>query len=131
MSDNNPTDNVQNKVDDRFKKNVKKWLAIDDELREIRSRSKQLTKDKKDFEEGILSHLQNVGEKEFLVPGGKLRKNTYKTKAPLSKESIQKALNDIVKDKTKSDAMTEHIIKSRAIVERTSLKRTKHKTDEN
>ena len=98
MSDNNPE--IQNKVNDSFKKNVKKWLAIDDEIRNIRARTKELTNEKKDFEDNILKHLEVVKEKEFLVPGGKLRKNVYKTKAPLTKESIQKALTDIIKDKT-------------------------------
>lgn len=130
MSDNNPE--IQNKVNDSFKKNVKKWLAIDDEIRTIRARTKELSIEKKDFEENILKHLEVVKEKEFMVPGGKLRKNVYKTKAPLTKESIQKALTDIIKDKTQATSMTDHIIKSRPIVERTSLKRTKNKTnDEN
>ena len=78
-----------------------------------------------------MKHLENVGEKEFLVPGGKLRKNVYKTKAPLSKESIQKALSEIIKDKTQATTMTDHIIKSRPIVERVNLKRTKNKSDDN
>ena len=38
MSDNNTE--IQSKVNDAFKKNVKKWLAIDDEIRNIRARSK-------------------------------------------------------------------------------------------
>lgn len=128
MSDNNPE--IQNKVNDSFKKNVKKWLAIDDEIRNIRARTKELTNEKKDFEDNILKHLEVVKEKEFLVPGGKLRKNVYKTKAPLTKESIQKALTDIIKDKTQATSMTDHIIKSRPIVERTNLKRTKIKSND-
>ena len=128
MSDNNPE--IQSKVNDSFKKNVKKWLAIDDEIRTIRARTKELTNEKKDFEENILKHVEVVQEKEFLVPGGKLRKNVYKTKAPLSKESIQKALNDIIKDKTQVTTMTDHIIKSRPIVERVNLKRTKNRSND-
>ena len=128
MSDNNPE--IQSKVNESFKKNVKKWLAIDDEIRAIRARSKELTNEKKDFEENILKHLEDVQEKEFLVPGGKLRKNVYKTKAPLTKESIQKALTDIIKDKTQATTMTDHIIKSRPIVERVNLKRTKNRSND-
>tara|TARA_B100000900_G_scaffold357718_1_gene328210 strand:- start:1223 stop:1615 length:393 start_codon:yes stop_codon:yes gene_type:complete len=128
MSDNNPE--IQSKVNESFKKNVKKWLAIDDEIRAMRARSKELTNEKKDFEESILKHLEDVQEKEFLVPGGKLRKNVYKTKAPLTKESIQKALTDIIKDKTQATTMTDHIIKSRPIVERVNLKRTKNRSND-
>ena len=129
MSDNNSSDNenIQEKVTEDFKKKVLKWLEIDDEIRSIRARSKELTNDKKQYEESILSFLENVGEKELNVKDGKLRRNVSKTKAPLNKASIQKALTEIVKDKSKADVMTEHIINSRPVVERVNLKRTKNR----
>ena len=122
-------DNVQNKVNDKFRHNVKKWISIDNEIRSIRSRTKELTKEKKEFEEYILNYLQEVGEKEFNIPDGKLRRNVYKSKAPLSKETIQKALAEIITDKSKCEDMTSHIINSRPLKERVSLKRTKNKGD--
>ena len=129
MSDNNSSDNenIQEKVTEDFKKKVLKWLEIDDEIRNIRAKTKELTNDKKQYEESILSFLENVGEKELNVKDGKLRRNVSKTKAPLNKASIQKALTDIVKDKSKADVMTEHIINSRSVVERVNLKRTKNR----
>ena len=120
-------ENVQNKVNDNFRQNVKKWISIDNEIRTMRARSKELTNEKKQFEEFILNYLEEVGEKEFNIPDGKLRKNVYKSKAPLSKETIQKALSEIVNDKTKCETMTSHIINSRPLKERVSLKRTKNK----
>lgn len=129
MSDNNSSDNenVQEKVTTDFKKKVLKWLEIDDEIRSIRAKSSELTKEKKQYEEFILSFLENVGEKELAVNDGKLRRNVSKTKAPLNKASIQQALTEIVKDKTKASTMTEHIINSRPMVERVNLKRTKNR----
>ena len=122
-------DNVQNKVNDKFRHNVKKWISIDNDIRSIRSRTKELTKEKKEFEEYILNYLQEVGEKEFNIPDGKLRRNVYKSKAPLSKETIQKALAEIITDKSKCEDMTSHIINSRPLKERVSLKRPKNKGD--
>ena len=128
MSDNNSSDeNVQEKVTTDFKKKVLKWLEIDDEIRSIRAKTKELTNEKKQYEEFILSFLEEVGEKELAVSDGKLRRNVSKTKAPLNKASIQKALTEIVKDKTKATTMTEHIINSRPMVERVNLKRTKNR----
>ena len=128
MSDNNSSDeNVQEKVTNDFKKKVLKWLEIDDEIRSIRAKTKELTNEKKQYEEFILSFLEEVGEKELAVSDGKLRRNVSKTKAPLNKASIQKALTEIVKDKTKATTMTEHIINSRPMVERVNLKRTKNR----
>ena len=131
MSDKNSSDNedenVQDKVTGDFKKKVLKWLEIDDEIRAMRAKTKELTTEKKQNEEFILSFLENVGEKELAVADGKLRRNVSKTKAPLNKASIQKALTEIVKDKTKATTMTEHIINSRPMVERVNLKRTKNR----
>ena len=94
MSDNNASDNedVQQKITQDFKKKVLKWLEIDDQIREMRAKSKELNTEKKQHEEFILSFLEQVGEKELAVSDGKLRRNVSKTKKPLSKEWIQKSL---------------------------------------
>ncbi len=128
MSDNNsPDEKVQEKVTSDFKQKVLKWLAMDDEIREMRAKSKELTSKKKEYEEYILSFLENVGEKELAVSDGKLRRNISKTKKPLSKEWIQKSLTELIKDKTKATTMTDHIINNRETVERINLKRTKNR----
>lgn len=129
MSDNNspPDENVQEKVTTDFKNKVLKWLTIDDQIREMRTKSKELTVQKKEHEEYILSFLEKVGEKELAVSDGKLRRNISKTKKPLSKEWIQKSLTELIKDKTKAVTMTDHIINNRETVERVNLKRTKNR----
>jgi hypothetical protein len=133
MSDNNASDNedVQQKITQDFKKKVLKWLEIDDQIREMRAKSKELNTEKKQHEEFILSFLEQVGEKELAVSDGKLRRNVSKTKKPLSKDSIQKALTELIKDKEKATTMTEHIINSRPTVERINLKRTKNRGPKN
>ena len=50
MSDNNSSENnenVQEKVTKDFKNNVLKWLSVDDSIREIRQKTKVLTKEKR------------------------------------------------------------------------------------
>tara|TARA_B100001093_G_C26504729_1_gene874865 strand:- start:258 stop:665 length:408 start_codon:yes stop_codon:yes gene_type:complete len=133
MSDNNASDNqdVQQKITHDFKKKVLKWLEIDDQIREMRAKSKELNTQKKQYEEFILSFLEQVGEKELAVSDGKLRRNVSKTKKPLSKDTIQKALTELVKEKEKVNTMTEHIINSRPVVERINLKRTKNRGPKN
>lgn len=115
------------KVSPEFVANVKKYLEVDDKLREIREKTKKLTSEKKEKEELILNYLQNIDEKVVDVHDGKLRRNVSKTQAPLKKETIQKALTEIVGDASKATAMTEQIIKSRPTVERVTLKRTKNR----
>ncbi len=118
------------KISKEFVDSVKKYLEVDDKLREIKEKTKDLNTEKKQKEEFILNYLQTIDEKVIDVADGKLRRNISKTQAPLKKETIQKALIDIIGDANKATAITEQIIKSRPMIERVTLKRTKNRINE-
>lgn len=124
-SENNKVE--KKKVSAEFVDNVKKYLTVDDKIRELREQNKKLIAEKKEKEDFILNYLQNVDEKTIDVPDGKLRRNVSKTQAPLKKETIHKALTDIMGDSIKALDITDKIIKSRPMVERVRLKRTKNR----
>lgn len=126
MSDSESND-VQMKVTKTFRNNVLQWIGIDDKIKSIRSAVKELTTEKKEYEEKILSYLAEVEEESVAVKDGILSKNVSKTKAPLKKETIYNSLVELVGDATKANTMTEHIINSRPDVQRVNLKRTKVK----
>lgn len=115
------------KVSAEFVTIVKKYLDVDDKLKEIREKTKTLNLEKKEKEEYILNYLQTLDEKVIDVPNGKLRRNVSKTQAPLKKEVIQKALTELIGDANKATAMTDQIIKSRPTIERVTLKRTRNR----
>ena len=115
---------VENKnITPEFIQNVKKYLEVDDALKEIREKNKILNTQKKEKEEYILNYLQSIDEKIIDVPNGKLKRNISKTQAPLKKELIQKTLTEIVGDSIKATSITDQIIKSRPFIERITLKR--------
>jgi hypothetical protein len=116
------------KISPEFVQSVKKYLEVDDKLKELREHMKKITAEKKSKEEFILNYLQSIDEKVIDVADGKLRRNISKTQAPLKKDTIQNALTEIVGDSVKAIAMTNQIIKSRPMVERVTLKRTKSRT---
>lgn len=118
------------KISKEFVESVKRYLEVDDKLKEIKEKTKNLNTEKKQREEFILNYLQTIDEKVIDVADGKLRRNISKTQAPLKKETIQKALIDIIGDANKATAITEQIIKSRPTVERVTLKRTKNRIKE-
>ena len=117
-------------VSPEFINTVKKYLEIDDKLKEYREIIKKMTSDKKEREDFILNYLQTIEESVIDVRDGKLRRNISKTQAPLKKEQIYKTLTEIVGDSIKAQTMTDQIIKSRPIVERVTLKRTKNKVSQ-
>jgi len=117
-------------VSPEFINSVKKYLEVDDKIKEHRDIMKKLTTDKKEKEDYILNYLQSIEESVIDVRDGKLRRNISKTQAPLKKELIHKTLTEIVGDAIKAQAMTDQIVKSRPVVERVTLKRTKNKVSQ-
>ena len=130
MADSDQED-VQQKVTKTFRKNVLKWVDLDDSVRalkakikEINEKVKEINHEKEQFEEPIINFLAQVNEDAVMLKdGGKLSKNVSKQKAPLKKEFIHKSLIELVNDSTKAMAMTEHIINSRPTTEKINLKR--------
>lgn len=127
MSDSEKDDNPQKKVTKEFRNKVIRWIEIDDSIRELRVKTKELTTEKKQFEEYIINYMDQIEEKCFNIKDGKLRKNVSKTKGPLKKQIIHQALVEITGDSTKAKTMTDHIINSRPTVERVNLKRTRNR----
>lgn len=121
---------TEKKISPEFVQSVKKYLEVDDKIKELKEHMKKLTAEKKTKEEFILNYLQSIDEKVIDVADGKLRRNISKTQSALKKDTIQNALTEIVGDSIKAIEITNQIIKSRPTVERVTLKRTKNRTSE-
>lgn len=122
------SESQKKKVSSEFVQSVKKYLEVDNKLRDYRNKTKELNKEKKSQEAFILSYLERIEENVLDVPDGKLKRNVSKTQAPLKKEVICKALTEVVGDAVKATTLTEHIINSRPTIERVTLKRTRNRT---
>ena len=131
MSESENQEDVQQKVTKEFRKNVLKWVDLDDNVRQLKARIKEINEkvkeinlEKANYEEPIITFLSQVHEDAVMLKdGGKLSKNVSKQKAPLKKEVIHKALVELVKDPNKAMEMTDHIINSRPVTEKINLKR--------
>ena len=114
----------QPKVSSEFVDNVRKYVKADNELREYREKIKNLNAEKKDKEEFILSYFQTINIENIEVQDGILKKDVKKSYGPLKKDFIHKALTDAIGgDSNKAQLLTDHIINTRPITEKISLKR--------
>jgi hypothetical protein len=127
MSESETQQDVQQKVTRAFRDNVLRWVEIDDDIRSIRAKVKELNDEKKQFEEQIISYLTKVDEESIIIKDGKLSKSVSKSQAPLKKETIHKSLTELVGDSTKAMAMTEHILNNRETTQKVRLSRTKNR----
>ena len=128
MSDQDTQLNIE-KQNEKLKKIVYDYIDIDDEIKEYNKIIKKLKEEKKEKETAILGFLETTKNKvlEVTNKGTNLRRNVYKTKAPLKKETMIESLNKLVNNKEKTTKLVEHIINDRPMVERVALKRTSNK----
>ena len=123
----NENEELQAKINEEFVEMVKNWVKIDDTVREYNNKIKDLKNEKKEYEEFILEYMDKIDEKVIDITGGKLRRNTSKSRGPLKQEMIQSALYDITNDSVKSLEMTKIILDKRPMTERVNLKRTRQR----
>jgi hypothetical protein len=107
-----------------FKDKVVAYIKADDKIRELQNVLKDYRKIKKDSEEGILRHLERLGESMINVTGGKLRKNQYESKAALKKELIKEALSEKIKDVVVVEELLNKMEDKREVKINVSIKRT-------
>ena len=127
MSESETQQDVQQKVTRAFRDNVLRWVEIDDDIRSIRAKVKELNDEKKQYEEQIISYLNKVDEESIIIKDGKLSKSVSKSQAPLKKENIHKSLTELVGDSNKAMVMTEHILSHRETTQKIRLSRIKNR----
>ena len=113
-------------VSQKFVESIKAWVAIDDRMLKLKEELKKLNTEKKEYEVKVLAELDKMDQKMISISDGKLKKNVTKTQAPLKKDTIQKTLFDLTKDEKKTFDIIEQMMKSRPVVEKVNLKRTKN-----
>tara|TARA_B110000208_G_C11792346_1_gene438063 strand:- start:2941 stop:3312 length:372 start_codon:yes stop_codon:yes gene_type:complete len=109
---------------EEFKEVVINWVQVDDEIRLISAKLKEMKDDKKNLEEYILETMGKMEDGVIDITDGKLRLNKSVTRSALKQEYLESALTDMIKDQTKAQEMTKLILDKRPIVEKVRLKRT-------
>jgi hypothetical protein len=114
-------------ISQEFVNNVKKYIELDDILKDKREQIKKMNNEKKSCEEFILDYLQKIDEQTIDIQDGRLRKSVTKSFTPIKKDLIQQTLTSVFGDGSKAQTITEQIINSRKIVEKVALKRTRNR----
>merc|ERR1712224_104181 len=123
-NDENHDNNNNRDVAEEFKESVVEWVRIDDEIRSLNKKARELKATKKEYEQFILSYMENINENIIAISDGKLRRNVSQTKAALKHETIQNALVDFTSNTEEAFKLTQYILNKRPTVERVNLKRT-------
>uniref|UniRef100_A0A6C0KG75 Uncharacterized protein n=1 Tax=viral metagenome TaxID=1070528 RepID=A0A6C0KG75_9ZZZZ len=107
---------------------IKKWMTLDNELREIQKVIRQKKQEKKDISDYLLKMMKNNDIGEIDVNDGKLIYSQRKVKTGLSGKHIMNTLNKIFKNEPeKLSEINNSIMDSRETTIKDILMRKKEK----
>ncbi len=121
-------------VTNEFTELIRKYIDIDDQLREGRDMMKKLNSEKKELSEHIQKYMKRKHIDELNLPDSKLTLSVSKSTQPLTKKLIEERVkeygNKFLNDPQRAKHMMDYVTSSdfRETVERSSLKRIFKKT---
>jgi len=111
---------------DCFKVNVKEWLDVDEQIRELEKQIKELktTRNKK-LEPKITGFMRSFNISDLNTDSGKLRCNERNTRAPVSKKSIKESLEKVLTSTEQIDSAMDEIYLNRQVITKYKLSKVK------
>ena len=107
-----------------FKKAVKEYIIIDDDIKQLEQAVKKRKQNKKKLSDYILTFMSQHDIEDLNTNGGsKLKRSVSYTKKPLNKTTITHMLKEYYKNDLQGEKVANFIINKREKVERLRLKR--------
>jgi len=109
-----------------FKVNVKEWLDVDEQIRDLEKQIKELksTRNKK-LEPKITGFMRSFNISDLNTDSGKLRCNERNTKTPVSKKSIKESLEKVLTSTEQIDTAMDEIYLNRQVITKYKLSKVK------
>jgi hypothetical protein len=81
-----------------FEENIKKWVALDNQLKSLTEKTKQMREQRNTLEEGIMSYVEtnSLNNATVNISDGKLRFVSTKQTAPLTLKHVEESLRKCI-----------------------------------
>jgi hypothetical protein len=105
--------------------NIKKWVLLDDQIKNVNDKVKELREQKNQLEAVILDYVEknNLENATAKISGGKLRFVETKQTAPISLKFLEECLNECITDHSKVQYIMNYIKDKREIKYSRDIKR--------
>jgi hypothetical protein len=114
-----------------FKKNVKEWLTLDDDILTLQNAIKERRSKKNELTPKIIEYMDKYEINDLNTNNGKLKfSKTLQTK-PLNKQFLVSRLGDFFKDFNKGEKVASYILDNRDKAEVMKLRRVQNKKEFN
>jgi hypothetical protein len=117
-------DKIKNTDLQEFKAGVRSWVDIDDKIKTLQRKMKELRDEKKPYEDQIMTFMEKHCKNTIQFSTGKLKLNKSESKTPLKMDYIKNVLSQHLHNSEKVGEVSK-TLENRPIIEKIKLRRTK------
>lgn len=109
-----------------FEENVKKWVALDNQIRILNDKAKELKENRNDTENAIMKYVETnkLTNATVNISDGKLRFVTNKQTAPLTLKYVEDCLKKCINNNDQVQQIMDFIKESREVKISPDIKRS-------
>lgn len=104
-------------------RNIKEWVLIDSEMRDLQSKIRELRNNKKGITNQLISVMRDNEIDCFDIKDGQIIYSKTKVKVPLNKKTMHELLAKYFKSDNQADNVVNYIMENREEKERETIKR--------
>jgi hypothetical protein len=100
-----------------FEGQIQQWVQIDNQLKQLNEKTKELRDKRNLLEQNITTHAlsNNLSDSTVKISDGRLKFVNTKVQEPLTFRYLEKTLSEIIKNESQVKLMMEHIRQKRAV----------------
>lgn len=108
-----------------FQDNIKKWVALDTQLKILNDKTKELRTERNDLTDGIMEFVadNNLSSSTIKISDGRLKFNQTKQTAPITLGFLETCLMDLFNSEEKVQQVMNYIKEKREVKVVTDIKR--------
>ena len=100
-----------------FENKIQQWVQLDNQLKQINEKTKELREKRSVLEENITAYalINNLSNTTVQISDGKLRFSETKVTEPLTFKYLEKTLSEVIKNESQIKLIMEHIKQKRSV----------------
>jgi hypothetical protein len=101
-----------------FENNIQQWVTIDNQLKQLNEKAKEIREKKHILEDKITSYVSNNNNplnSNIKISDGRLKIANTKVMEPITFKYLEKTLNEIIKNESQVKLIMEHIKEKRSV----------------
>ena len=108
-----------------FENQIQQWVSIDNQLKVINEKAKELREKRNTLTENITNYAQhnNMYNSTIQISDGKLKFANTKVTAPLTFKYLEKTLGEVIKNESQVKTIIEHLKQKREVKNVSEIKR--------